>query len=183
MAAGRGQAILGSASGDGNNNGGDSVATSGGAVIDPASLVNDGATGNSGDGGSSEPVRRRGRPKGSRNGTGSGKNKENKADLGFLEGWLYTGHLGLAAATGIPELAIDEAEAKQLTDASSELAAYYGVEVSPKTAAWFKFTSALAKVYGSRVITIVVAKKTATEAAETQEPNPNLASPIRVVGG
>lgn len=181
MAAGRGQAILGGTGGTDDSNGGDNLPTGGNTVVDPASLIGDTSSGSDSNGGSGEPRKRRGRPPGSRNASGSGKNKADKTDLSFLEGWLYTGHLGLAAATGIPELAIDQNEAKQLTDASSELAAYYGVAVSPKTAAWFKFSSALAQVYGSRIVTIVVAKKTSTQEEPIQE-NPNLQSSIRVVG-
>lgn len=155
---------------DGQNN----TTDGNGGAVDPATL---GAFAGSNDGGSSAPVKRgRGRPRkdGSAPGTprtgtssGSSSKKKDNPDLSFLQGILVTGHEFAAFKTGINELRISQAEAKQLTDASQELAGYYGVAISGQTSAWMNFMSAIGQVYGTRAIAIIANQK-----AKPQEAKP-----------
>ena len=156
---------------------GDTANGSDGAV-NPASLGNFNGGSNSGDGGSSQPVKRgRGRPRkdgsapGSPRASGSGsasKKTKDNPDLSFLQGFLVTGHEFAAYKTGIQELRISQAEAKALTDASSELAGYYGVAISGQTSAWMNFMSAIGQVYGTRAIAIIANSK--AQAKEQRQP-------------
>ena len=67
-----------------------------------------------------------------------------------VQGWHAVG----AHLLRLPELAITEAEAFQLTEASINLVREYDLTVSPRTAAWIAFVGAAGIVYVPRAIQI-----------------------------
>lgn len=72
----------------------------------------------------------------------------------------------LAKVSKIPELELDEAEAKKLSDATANLAKHYNIAVSQKTLDWTNFVTALSGVYGPRIFVIASRKR-----AEKMDPN------------
>src|SRR4029077_18805622 len=142
--------------------GGSSEATDDGGipVIEPAILIIEPEQFESG--------KRRGRPKGSRNASGKQSSKEVSQDLTSL---LFSAHLMLAALVKIPELKIDESEAKIMADAVARVNKEFGVQImSPKTAALVNLGMATVTVYGPRVVAVVnnaKMKKKGTATAQT----------------
>ena len=112
-------------------------------TIDPATIT--GET----DGG--EPVKRRGRPKGSRNSPGGKQStKETSSDLTTL---LYTIHLVLSKSLKIEELELDEEESKQLGTALARVQREFGVGViPPKAMALINLATVAGSIYVPRVI-------------------------------
>jgi hypothetical protein len=98
--------------------------------------------------------KRRGRPKGSKN-SAAGKQsyKEVQSDL---TGLLYSIHLMGAALLNVPELRLDEDEAKQLAGAMARVQKEFGVAViSPKAAALINMGVVGATIYGPRIVAMV----------------------------
>lgn len=100
-------------------------------------------------------------PRRTRDGRIDGRSKQarttRKTESGDLSGLsikdLLIGiHSMGAALTGMEELEIDDAEAKKLADATTELGKIYGHSISPKTLAWTNFAAACGVVYGPRII-------------------------------
>jgi hypothetical protein len=118
--------------------------------------------------GQPQPAKRgRGRP------PGSGNKSTAKADapvslkinVSGIEKLLVSIHLGVAIATGLPELSLEEDEAKQLAKAFADVQAQYQFELDPKTAALLNLAVVGGTIYGSRAIGLVA--KRAIAASET----------------
>lgn len=60
----------------------------------------------------------------------------------------------LAKAAKIPELQLDEDEAKKLADATANVARHYNISVSQKTLDWSNFVTAISSIYGTRLFVI-----------------------------
>lgn len=83
-----------------------------------------------------------------------------------------------SAFTGIPELQLDQDEAKQLSDAISRVNEHYGGIVLPeKYIVWGQFLMALGTVYGPRA----VAFSTRLKQEAKSQPKTVDAQPIRVM--
>lgn len=96
--------------------------------------------------------KRRGRPAGSRNVNRAQTSKEVRSDL---TGLLLSLHLMGAAITKVPELRIDEDEAKILGDAVARVNREFGVELmSPKMSAIVNLAIAAGTVYGPRAVAV-----------------------------
>ena len=92
---------------------------------------------------------RRGRPRGSKN-VSTKATKENANDLTAI---LASVHFMLATLTKVPELNLEEAEARKLAEAIAKVNAHYGGFVLPeKYLVWANFTIALGTVYGPRIV-------------------------------
>jgi len=102
--------------------------------------------------------RGRGRPRGTgQSGTGSGstgsKRSQEKAiqsSLSGIETLLYSLH-AMASAV-VPELKIDQDEARQLPDAVAKVNEYYETTIDPKMMAWVGLFAVCGKIYGPRII-------------------------------
>lgn len=146
------------------------------SVIDPDSLGSAGAS-EAGNGGNSEPRKRRGRPPGS--GKGAGK-KANSQDISGIESILFSVHAMLAAITKTPELALDPSEANKLGAAIVGVQQHYDVLVDAKTMAWINLAMTAGAIYGTRIFAITArkgkekeAKKSANVVYPSNWPNPN----------
>lgn len=118
-----------------------------GGTIDPATV----AAGNS-DG---EPGRKRrersdkGKSRGAR---GAGAGTKASLDLSLVEFTLVGIHSILAAATKIPELELQQEEAKTLAVHIGNVAQYYPMMIDPKTQAWVALFIVAGGLYGTRFV-------------------------------
>lgn len=96
-----------------------------------------------------EPAKR-GRPR--KSGTSNPQaaaGTQNLADSKFsLEEILFTIHGTLAMMSDVPECAIDEKEAKRMSDATAELMKHYPVAVDPKKMAFVSWAFVTGGIYG-----------------------------------
>ena len=143
-----------------------------GEFIDPAA-----AAGNSGDGGITDSAGNRFDPTihsspDSRNADGTfrrkrgrksgGSNTKSRASVQgdiketaiFLTQGLMLFHTSLAAMTGTPELILEEAEAKAVSESTLTLAAMYDLTPDPKLQAMLNLAIILGTTYGTRYIAI-----------------------------
>jgi hypothetical protein len=97
--------------------------------------------------------RKRGRRPGSTN------KKKTSLDISGVEKILLSMHAMASAAFHVPELELDEKEAKQLADAANNVASHYAVDLDPKTLAWINLLWALSMVYGTRGVAFVSRKR------------------------
>lgn len=112
--------------------------------------------------------KKRGRPRGSRNRTttdtsGTGYTQETGKNLATssiadLEALLLSIHLMGAKLLSCPELELDDAEAKKLSDSIKNVAKYYPVVISAKKIALFDLGATLTGIYGTRVIAIMAGR-------------------------
>jgi hypothetical protein len=65
-------------------------------------------------------------------------------------------HAMLQGATSIPELAIQEDEARKMAECAARVAAFYTGSVSPKMQAWTALLLAVGGIYGSRAVAYVL---------------------------
>lgn len=68
-------------------------------------------------------------------------------------------HMGLSALTKIPEMEMEEEEAKRLASATEQVAKHYNVVATEKTLAWIHLQMVMAQIYGSRMIAFRLRKK------------------------
>lgn len=81
--------------------------------------------------------------------------KEAHYSVSGVEQMLFSIHMGVAAMTRAPELALTQAEAKNLATAAVEVAKLYPqLNVAPEVVAWMNFTMAAGAVYLPRIIAI-----------------------------
>lgn len=136
--------------GDGDDTESNSVSDSGSigtVTIDPEQLDEFIANGGSGDSADSGTRKRRGRKPGSKNRTNS-----KKAEI-TLEPLLMMAHTWASVLLKTPELALEQNEAKQLSDAYSVFCEHHEVPViSPKRMSEINMVAAICMVYGPRVI-------------------------------
>jgi hypothetical protein len=115
--------------------------------------------------------RKRGRKPGSKNGQAKSK-KTPDLNISGLEKILFSVHLALSAATKVPELALDESEARQLAEAAAEVQSHYEASfIDPKTMAWIQLGMVAASVYGPRAVVVMMRKKQEKEAKHHPQDN------------
>lgn len=126
--------------------------------------------------------RGRGRPPGSKTkragdapATGAGKQgtarKQEKAPaavVGGIESILYSLHL--FASSFVPEAELSEEESKELTQALAAVNTYYAQAIDPKKLAWFALFGIAGKIYGPRVMALMVRLKS--------DPKPQRVAPL-----
>jgi hypothetical protein len=74
----------------------------------------------------------------------------------------------------VPELTLEESEAKQIAQATAKVAEQYELVADPKTIAWAQLVTTVATVYGTRIFAFRMRK-----AAEHQKSRGAKVSPIR----
>jgi len=99
-----------------------------------------------------EKPKRRGRKPGTK--LGPRKAKGEKLDLDLLTRQLVGIHVMLAAATGTPELAIQESEGKELSSAIGDLVAQYEWAIDPRMVAWANLIGVCSAIYVPRALAI-----------------------------
>jgi hypothetical protein len=116
------------------------------------------ASGDTANGGTSGP-KRKGRPPGSKNRVQDTTRKVTQIakTLGTIENLLISIHSGLAF--WVPEMELDQKEAKAIATAVGDLAEYYPVNVNPKAIAWAGLLAELGKIYGTRAYAFYQRKK------------------------
>ena len=95
--------------------------------------------------------------RGLNSGPGIGHNSQAKAapiNVNGLEKIFFSIHSVLASLTGVEELEIDEAEAKQLSAAIAGVAEQYALTLDAKTVAYIELTRVLGVIYGPRAVSI-----------------------------
>lgn len=131
-------------------------------VADPARTVDPSSVGgNNGndadDNNASKPKRGRGRPAGSSN-----KIKSVPLGISGVEKVLIGIHTSLSLLTGIDELAMGDAEAHEIAQASSDLMRHYGGgALDQKTIDWLNFLQAIGIAYGGRMLAVRARKRVA----------------------
>jgi hypothetical protein len=100
-----------------------------------------------------EPKRKPGRP------PGPAKPKPEtdtprSVNVSGVEKILLSVHAVVAATLSVPELALEEKEAKELSAAIAAVSEQYLIVLAPKTAAWIELSKVLGVVYGPRAVSI-----------------------------
>lgn len=149
---------------DANGNGGLPVNDIGGNVINPQNIVyTDAGSIEGADGtpetGTVEPVRRRGRPPGSKNGTAKATGKTVPVDVNSITFSLTGIHALLAAGLSSPELMMTEDEGKVIGTAAAAVARHYDLQASQKAIDWGNLVVALGAFYGPRIVAIRMRRK------------------------
>lgn len=105
----------------------------------------------------SEPKRKRGRPRGSKNRISEKAALSVNTDA--ITAILLSGHAMLAGITKTPELVLDEREASAISDSAAKVASFYDVTADPKIVAWANLAMILGMVYGTRFVAVSMRKK------------------------
>lgn len=120
--------------------------------------------------------KRRGRKPGTRNKDAGEKSAVN---INGIEKILYSIHAVLAGITKVPELELDEREAKDIANAIAGVSEQYMLTIDPKKAAWIDLARVVGVVYGPRGVSYYMRKK-AEAAARPQPQTPGRQAPIDV---
>jgi hypothetical protein len=139
----------------------------GDGVVDPAD-VGTGSDRTAETDSGSAARKRRGRPRGSRNGR---KAASNDLDVASLAEWVSEIHSMIAWATGTPELALDEAseEHVKLTRAATRVLRHYDIPaMSAEALDWASLVKVCAALYVPRIGAIAMRRK--LEAAPKKPP-------------
>ena len=115
-------------------------------LLSPGDIVGDGINGDA-------PRKRKGRPKGSRNASPSTEKTQNTL-IANLESLLLSVHFMGAKILEVPEIELDEQEAKMLSDCLRKVAEFYPVSLSPKRMAMAELAICAGTIYGPRIVTI-----------------------------
>jgi hypothetical protein len=124
-----------------------------------------------------EPVRKRGRPAGSKNGT-SKTNKAIPVDVNSITFSLTGIHALLAAGLSAPELMMTEDEGKIIGNAAAAVARHYDLQASQKAIDWGNLCVALSAFYGPRVMAISVRRKQERAEKRQQQQPGVVAQPV-----
>jgi len=133
---------------------------SGFIVIDPAAR-NSGRSGgdDSGTGNDTGSKRGRGRPRGTAQ-TGASKASDTASLAGLdIKDILLNIHMMLSVWTGLPEMALEEAEAKRLETAIKKVSRHYPVNISQKHVDLSYLVYTIGTIYGTRAVAIYAAKR------------------------
>jgi hypothetical protein len=68
-------------------------------------------------------------------------------------------HLGIAKIVSMPEMELDNEEAKKLSAAAVNVARFYNVEVDPKILAWVALIGVMGSLYIPRITAAAMRKK------------------------
>lgn len=151
---------------------------------DPA-RINGYATVEPGTGGSDSSRRtgRRGRPPGSKNGSGTGKTgKTPESNLSSLESILLSIH-GLLAAFVAPEFDLTTEEGRKLAGAVGRMSKLYDDKFNPKAVAWVDLLSTCGMIYGPRIITLRMRMAMEGQNNQPKQPVPINSVPRAKVAG
>ena len=166
---------------DGNANSafGDAVSDlfpGGFAVVDPGEAA-DGGSGKRDSG--TGTGRKRGRPRGS--GSKAKTAQSVHLDVSGVEKVLLSIHVGLAAITHIPELAIDEKEAASVADAFVRVARHYPIldKIGDKAVDHVNLLMVMVGVYGSRVAAYKLLKASEAEPQKPKAPVVQMVNPVQ----
>lgn len=123
--------------------------------LDAAGNAFDPAIHSGGRNGNGEWRKRRGRKSsGTSSPRVSGKKASNSASLDALTNTLIIVHAGIASATKIPEMIIEDTEAKVLATAVADVLEQFDIQPDPKVQAIVGLVIAAGSVYGPRVYLI-----------------------------
>lgn len=147
-AIGDGNSILINGSTDGERGDADSGAISIAGI--PIAALPGAGTGV--DSGGDTPRRGRGRPSGSAKRPAGKRVEAAPSSVKGIEKILFSIHAMAAAATGIDELALDDAESKLLSEAVTEVASHYNTIIDPKIVAWVGLIGVCGKIYAPRAM-------------------------------
>ena len=75
-----------------------------------------------------------------------------RVDIDVLTWALLGIHSMLEGATKVPEMALDENEARKIAECSARVSAFYIGEANPKIQAWGALAMVLGTVYGTRIV-------------------------------
>lgn len=147
---------------------GQRVLADGTIVFDPVA-----AAGPGNDAGNSDTgPKRRGRKPGS--GNRAPKSKVT-LDLNAIEAMLLSTHMMLAAVTKTKELQLDPQEAKQIANATANVARHYDLGASQKAIDWAALMNVCALAYGTRFFAIRA--RMAQEKRDAARPSNGMAGP------
>lgn len=133
--------------------------------------------------------KRRGRPSGSKNAPKSeiAQVSPNLSMLESLEAILLSIHFAGAKLLSVPEMELDEAEARKLSDSIKNVAKHYTTTFDPKKLALIQLGAVCVGIYGPRIVTVLKSNssKTRTEPVDistrkTEPPKPG-DQPIKAV--
>jgi|HubBroStandDraft_5_1064220.scaffolds.fasta_scaffold31237_3 hypothetical protein len=125
--------------------------------------------------------RKRGRPAGSKNGPRLAEKTPQSNLIANFESLLLSVHLMGAKILEIPELELDDEEAKRLSDSLKKVAEFYPVGISPKRMAIAELCMAAGSIYGPRVVTLMKTAKKKTPPPVRQVPQSQPQGPARPV--
>ena len=129
-------------------------------VIDPAAR-NSGRSGgeDSGTGNDTGGRRGRGRPRGNAQ-SGASKASDQASLAGLdIKDILLNIHMMLSVWTGLPELCLEDAEAKRLETAIKKVSRHYPVNISQKHVDLSYLIYTIGTIYGTRAVAIYAAKR------------------------
>lgn len=151
--------------GGGNGIGAITIEPAGPATVEPETVATEPGQSEPAD----QPRRRRGRPPGSGNSTGTGERKAKPLPLNVsgLEKLLLGIHGGMAMLTRRAEWSLDsdqklfdgKAESEFMAQSIADVARHYGGIADQKTLDWLNLLQCLAMVYGTRVYAIAMTPK------------------------
>lgn len=90
--------------------------------------------------------------------------------LGGFEGLIIAIHSGIASVSKLPELELDEEEARKVAVACDELARFYDVAPSAEVKLWLNFAGTMGAVYAPRIIAISIRRKRERSAPPAPKP-------------
>jgi len=96
--------------------------------------------------------KKRGRQPGFSPGAKTQTGKKEKISARQITGILMLSHGFAATSAGIPELALDEAEAETIAAAMVDVLQFYDFQTNAKTLAWCNLVGTLATVYGLKFL-------------------------------
>ncbi len=97
-----------------------------------------------------------------------GERQEAPLNINGIEKILFSVHGVLAALTNVPELNLDESEAKKLAKSIEGVTDQYKLTLDPKVAAYIDLASTVSMIYGPRAFSYYLRKK--TEGAQKPQP-------------
>lgn len=109
--------------------------------------------------GAGETTRKTRRPRGPNKTKASGDGQAVPVSINGIEKILYSIHAVLAGITHIPELELEEKEAKEIAKAIAGVSEQYMLTIDPKKAAWIDLARVVGVVYGPRGVSYWLRKK------------------------
>lgn len=108
-----------------------------------------------------------------------GEREEAPLNINGIEKILFSAHGILSALTHVPELALDESEAKKLAKSIEGVTDQYKLTLDPKVAAYFDLGSTVSMIYGPRAFSYYLRKKNEVATPRPQPPRADNVQDIR----
>ena len=89
-------------------------------------------------------------------------------DLSDLKALIFSAHQMVSAI--VPELELDQDEAKRYADATQNLMKHYDHKINPKVMAWLQFSCVVGGIYGPRAVAVY--KRMESETVRKPDPQP-----------